>query len=337
MNYWKNKSVLVTGGAGLLGSHVVDILIGEGACCVTLDNLSSGNRKNFEHHTNKRQQFSFVNCDVADDRGVLRTMQHYEVTHVFHLAASMHVSASVKNPADDYNTNNLGTATVLEASRLCKVQKFVYASSCAVYGGCRKPLLSEEDACPTSPYGANKLASEVLGLTYRRCYGLPFTAVRLFSLFGPRMQQTVLYDLLMKLNRNPKRLDIWGTGKPIRDFTPVSHAAGVLVGCAMSAYFDGHVFNYSGYTKRSILEIVDGLLDVLGLAGKTEVVPDNAVVPGEIDSLCSDNRLFEQLFEDEMLDGSSHSQWDERAYLLDYCWWLDNNLGTDLLKAKDRV
>ncbi len=176
--------VLVTGGAGFIGSHLVDKLLAEGFDVIVLDNLRSGSIENIGRHVGERG-FHFVQGDVRDDRLVNGLVRG--VNYVFHLAALVSVPESLRDPVLTYDINVNGTLNLLKACVDEGVERFVYASSCAVYGNIEGTPIKE--GCPTrpmSPYGVSKLTAENYVQKYFKDFGLETVCLRYFNVYGPR-------------------------------------------------------------------------------------------------------------------------------------------------------
>lgn len=183
----KGKKILVTGGAGFIGSHLVDRL----SVCndvVVLDNLSSGSLSNLE---NSKSRIAVVKGDVLDKRLVKDVMNGVEI--VFHLAGKVDVAESIAKPLLYMNTNVIGTCNVLDACRDLPMDRFVFASSAAVYGDAGVGAVDEKYALnPMSPYGVSKAFAEECCLLYHRIYGVPTVILRYFNVYGARQKGCVI-------------------------------------------------------------------------------------------------------------------------------------------------
>jgi UDP-glucose 4-epimerase len=172
------KSALVTGGAGFIGSHLVDTLVSAGCKVAVLDNLSSGNYSNLKH---LEGQFAFYQDDI---RNV-----------IFHLAAIVSVPQTIEDPVDSAAVNDTGTLLVLDAARKKKARRVIFSSSCAVYGDDRRlPKQEDMDPKPQSPYAVQKLAAEYYARVYYELYGLEAAVLRYFNVYGPRQDPSSPYS-----------------------------------------------------------------------------------------------------------------------------------------------
>jgi UDP-glucose 4-epimerase len=253
------KQVLVNGGAGFLGSHLADALVRLGARVRVLDDLSDGRLDNLHL---SRADLEFRDGSVTEPAAVEAAVDGCEF--VFHLAANASVPRSSAEPWYDFERNAQGTFRVLEAMRQRGGGRLVFASSAAVYGEPQTPAMAEDHPLvPKSPYGATKLGGEFMVETWGRCYGLDQRRVRIFNTYGPRQRKYVMFDLLEKLRRDPRRLEVIGTGDQVRDYNYVEDtvAAILLVGGHPEAR--GHVYNIAGGNPISIRALVDLVLELL--------------------------------------------------------------------------
>ncbi len=289
------SNVLVTGGAGFIGSHLVDRLIGEGRDVVVLDNLASGKR----HHLDDALQtgrLRFIEGSILDKEAVAAAMDGCDV--VYHLAVEC-VRRSLGDPISNHHVNATGTLHVLEAARARGVQRFVYCSSSEVYGNASKGLLSENGTlpAPTTVYGAAKLTGEHYALAYWQTYGLPVVVVRPFNAFGPREHDTgdlaevIPRFLIRVLNGAPPV--IFGSGRQGRDFTYVSDTARGLALAAKSDALVGGIVNLGHGRLITISEVAGAVMRAAGRNDlqTTYIEPR----PGEVDSLIADTRRAEEM------------------------------------------
>jgi UDP-glucose 4-epimerase len=290
----RGRKVLVTGGAGFLGSHLVDRLVELGSETTVIDDLSSGKKENL----NKLAEF--INLDIKDYEVLKATISRIKPEVVFHLAACAATKENAMgwfNPVFDYETNAIGTLNCLRAFIEEGLKpRFVYASSAAVYGEPEyTPIDEEHPTNPISPYGISKLAGEKYALAYFREWGLPVTVLRIFNSYGPRQPRYVMFDILKKLKENPDRLEVIGSGKQLRSYCYVSDTIdGFLLALKREAV--GRVFNLAGKDVVSIKQLVNKILDLLGLEERTKVTYTGESWRGDIIKLVADtSKIREQL------------------------------------------
>ena len=250
---------LVTGGAGFIGSHLVERLLADGARVRVLDNFSTGARANLGFAPRFRRQLEVLRGDIRTLSVVLRAARGARV--IFHQAAMRSVPRSVKDPLGANANNVNGTLNVLEAARRCRVPRVVYASSSSVYGD-RPDLPKREDQspAPVSPYAASKAAGEQYAAIWTRLYGVETVGLRYFNVFGPRQDPKSEYAaviprfILWGLSRRP--LEIHGDGTQSRDFTYIDNVVEANILAATAPAAPGEVFNVGCGSRVSLLEIV---------------------------------------------------------------------------------
>jgi len=219
------RKVLVTGGAGFVGSHLVDRLIQMSFAVTVFDNMSTGSHANISQHLEKKN-FRLEKGDVRNARKLREEAKHSNT--VFHLAALVDIQRSVKDPLLTNEVNLLGTLNLLESCRSADIDLLVYASSCAVYGDAGEGKIREHiHPRPISPYAASKLAAENYCLAFHRTYGLPVICLRFFNIYGPRQRAGpyagVVPKFVQRLLHNQPPI-IYGDGKQSRDFVSVKDA-----------------------------------------------------------------------------------------------------------------
>jgi len=185
---------IVSGGAGFIGSHLVERLIDDGHDVVVLDNFSTGRRENLGHIKSKKLKVAEV--DIRGGAGSELEKYFYNIDWVFHLAALADIVPSIQRPIDYHKANADGTFNVLEASRRAGVKRFVYAASSSCYGIPKKYPTKETDPIDTRyPYALTKYAGELYVLNWNRIYGLPTVSLRLFNVYGPRSRTSGTYGM----------------------------------------------------------------------------------------------------------------------------------------------
>lgn len=284
---WQDKEVLVTGGAGFIASHLVDLLVEEGAAVTAIDNLKDGKIENLEKSKDK---IRFLKIDVKDYERLRNVIKEEEIEIIFHFAANANVPYSVEDPKYDFETNALGTFNVLNS---CidndDIEKIIYASSAAVYGEPEYiPIDEKHPLNPISPYGASKLAGEKLGFAYYYTYGIPFISMRIFNTYGPRQRRYVMYDFLKKLRNNPEKLEVLGTGEQVRDYCYVTDMANAFVLAAEKENAIGEPFNVAGGNPITIKELAELMVRIMGLKGNTELYYTGKSWKGDIVKLVAD-------------------------------------------------
>lgn len=255
---------LVTGGAGFIGSHLVDALLERGDPVRVLDDFSTGSWENLEAD---RERLEVVEGDITDPSTVRAAMRGVEV--VYHEAALASVPRSVANPLATHRVCVDGTLQVLLAARDAKVRRVVYAASSSAYGNSARLPKSESDpTAPLSPYAAAKLAGENYCAAFSEVYGLETVRLRYFNVFGPRQTPDSPYAAVIPLfiqalatNRNPT---IHGDGEQSRDFTFVADVVQANLLAATAPGVSGRVYNVACGRRTSLLELIALLNGLLG-------------------------------------------------------------------------
>jgi UDP-glucose 4-epimerase len=252
--------VLVTGGAGFIGSYLVEELLRRRAQVAVVDDLSSGRAENLAAVAGRVE---IVRLDLArdDPRPALTG-----VDAVFHLAGYADIPRSVKEPRLDFEKNALATLNLLEAVREAAPEtRVLFASSAAVYGvGSDRPLREDDPPAPVAPYGVSKMAAERYVEVYARLYGLRSASLRLFPVYGPRLRAHVVYDLMRKVRDNPGELAIEGDGTQVRDFVHVSGAVQAFLTVATRAPLGGEVYNVASGEPVTIRELAALICERMG-------------------------------------------------------------------------
>lgn len=263
---------LVTGGAGFIGSHLVESLIAQGRRVRVLDDFSTGLRGNLAH---LKPAPELVEGDVADAVAVQRAAQGVSI--IFHLAALASVQRSVEAPADTHRVCATGTLHVLDAARRTGVRRVVYAASSSAYGIPADDVQTENDPIqPLSPYAAAKLAGELYAQSFTAAFGLETVRLRFFNIFGPRQRADspysgviALFAAALSAGRTPT---VYGDGLQSRDFTFVSDVVQALTRAAEKPGVSGRVYNIGTGRSTSVLDLIAALNRQLG----TSITPRHA-------------------------------------------------------------
>ena len=271
-------TAIVTGGAGFIGSHLVDALLAENISVRVIDNYSTGRPENLAHVAG---QVELVEADFAKSGSWQKLFQ--DTDWVFHLGALADIVPSIQRPADYFQANVDGTFNVLEAAKNAGVKRFVYAASSSCYGIPDKyPTSEDADISPQYPYALTKRLGEELVMHWAQLYNLPAIALRLFNVYGPRSRTSGTYGavlgvfLAQKLANKP--FTVVGDGSQTRDFTYVTDVANAFLTAAQSSVCE-EIFNVgSGETVS-----VNRLVELLG--GEVTYIPKR---PGEPDCTYAD-------------------------------------------------
>jgi UDP-glucose 4-epimerase len=260
------KRVFITGGAGFIGSHLIDRLCRANVEIVGYDNLSCGTIENIEQWLRNRK-FSFVHEDLLKSEKVLSSSISGCDT-IFHLAADPEVRIGSQNPKIHYEQNVTATFNLLEAvRRIDVIENFVFTSSSTVYGE-PKDIPTPEDYAPLKPisvYGASKLASESLIISYAYTYGFNAMIYRLANIVGSRMKRGVILDFLKKLTRNPRELEILGDGTQTKSYLDVEECIDAMLLGAIKHDNNAEIYNVGSEDQVNVKEIADVICEEMNL------------------------------------------------------------------------
>ena len=257
------RHCLVTGGAGFIGSHVVEALLKRGYAVRVLDNLSTGKSRNLD---GMRGPLDFQRGDLRRDPDVRRAVRG--VDYVFHVGANRAVLRSVDDPLETNEVNVTGTLRLLIAARDARVKRLIFSSSSSVYGNTNKfPCVEADKPMPQSPYAASKIMGEYYCKQFTRLYGLETVSLRYFNVFGPRQNPESKYSAVIPIFIECllKRIspEIHWDGKQSRDFSYVDNVVHGNLLAMKTPGAAGEVFNIACHEEFSVLDILEGLRRIL--------------------------------------------------------------------------
>jgi UDP-glucose 4-epimerase len=260
----KSTKSLVTGGAGFIGSYLVDKLMADGNQVTVYDKLVSGTPERIRHHLDK-PSFRFVQGDLLEFKALMEAMKGQEI--VWHLGANTGIRQGNMNTDLDLNNCTIATYNVLEAMRQLGIDKIIFASSACVYGD--TPALPIDETygplLPINLYGAGKLASEGLISAYSHLFGIKAWTFRFANVVGARMDHGVIFDFIQKLKRNPRELEILGDGKQEKPFFLVEDCIDGII-CAFQKAQNGcHVYNLGSDTYTTVTRLGEIVVEEMGL------------------------------------------------------------------------
>jgi UDP-N-acetylglucosamine 4-epimerase len=272
-------SYLVTGGAGFIGSNIVEELVKRGKRVRVLDSFITGDINNIKPFLNK---IELVRGDIRDKKAVNKALKG--VDFVIHQAALRSVAKSVEDPFQTNDINVFGTLNLLVAAKEHKVKRVVYASSSSAYGDAKRfPQRETDSPSPISPYGVSKLAAENYCVTFAKTFGLETVSLRYFNVFGPRQNPESKYSavipmFIFKMMKGESPVVDWD-GKQSRDFTYVANVAEANLKACVAPGISGEVFNVACGTTTSVIGIVNEINKILGTDIKPEYAPKR---PGDV-------------------------------------------------------
>lgn len=275
---------LVTGGAGFIGSHLVDRLLGEGWQVTSVDNFDAFYPREVKEHNleghREHPGFRLVEADIRDARGLARRLGgRYDV--LVHLAARAGVRPSIEDPLAYTETNVAGTQNLLDLARGLEIEQFVFASSSSVYGVNPRVPWREDDPVllPISPYAATKVAGELLGHVYSHLYGMRFLALRFFTVYGPRQRPDLAIHKFATSLLAGQPIPVYGDGSTRRDYTYIDD---IIDGVRAAIDYRGsryEVINLGESRPVGLLELVARLEQELGIPARIERLTEQ---PGDV-------------------------------------------------------
>ncbi len=315
-------NVLVTGGAGFIGSHLVASLLAEGKRVTIVDNFDpfydpAQKHRNLQQHI-ADPLLSLVQADIRDYRGLQAALQdEYDV--VVHLAARAGVRPSLAEPILYQEVNIGGTQNMLELAKDRGITQFVFASSSSVYGVNERVPWREDDAVllPISPYAATKVSGELLGHVYSHVYGIRFIALRFFTVYGPRQRPDLAIHKFSRLMLDGQAIQVYGDGSTRRDYTYVDDTVAGIRGAMRYSLTPYEVINLGNNRTVSMHELISALEDALQVKARLEFGPEQ---PGDVPQTWADidkaSRLLHYHPSTSLQEGLAHfARWIKESRL----------------------
>ena len=292
--FWDERPVLVTGGCGFIGSHLVETLLAAGARVRVLDAYNSASHLGYLEG-NQHPALEVVLGDVADAHLVRRLVA--DVDTIFHLAALISIPYSYVAPAHFVQTNVSGTVAVLEAARHERVRRVVHTSTSETYGTARfQPMDESHPLVAQSPYAATKIAADQLAESYFRSFDLPVTTLRPFNTFGPRQSLRAVLPTMMAQALFADEIRI-GSLEPVRDMNYISDTADAFVAVAAADYVEGEVFNVGSGIGRSVGDMLERVQSAAGTSKPVVQVAERVRPPAsEVFALVCNYEKAQQAF-----------------------------------------
>jgi len=249
--------IFITGGAGFIGSNLVDRLMSLGHTVSVYDNLSSGKKKFVEQHLNNKK-FRFIQADVLDFKTLNKSLKNgYDI--VFHLSSNPDISRSIKQPDLDLYQGIIATFNVIESMRQNNIKKIVFLSGSGIYGDIGDKYASENygPLIPISMYGASKLSAEGLISAYSHMFDMKSWIFRLANIVGPRLTHGVIYDFINKLKNNSNELLVLGDGKQSKSYLHVNDTIDAILLCLKRSNDNVNIFNVASNNYITVTEIAN--------------------------------------------------------------------------------
>ena len=281
--------VLVTGGAGFIGSHLVEKLLASGHEVVILDDFNDFYDPQTKHANiaGLARDVTVYHVDLRDSESVRNLFHREKVDAIAHLAARAGVRPSIQQPRLYYDTNVTGTLHLLEAVRVTGVERFVFASSSSVYGASKAIPFSEDQHLTQtfSPYGATKIAGEFLCSTYSHLYNLRVVALRYFTVYGPRQRPDLAIHQFTRRIYAGQPIDQFGDGSTRRDYTYIDD---VIQGTMAALQYEGSLFDIFNLGENDTIQLKDLIAAIENALGKKAKINQLPEQPGDMPLTCAD-------------------------------------------------
>ena len=294
----KNKAnVIVTGGAGFIGSHLVEKLL-ENNCTVTvIDNFDDFYDKEIKLKNISNYILNpaarFLELDILDEKGLDANLnESYDA--IFHLAAKAGVRPSIENPVSYQNVNVAGTQNLLEFARRKNIKQFIFASSSSVYGINKNIPWKENDGqlYPISPYASTKISGELMGHVYSKLYNIRFIGLRFFTVFGPRQRPDLAIHLFSKKILNNEVINVFGDGSTKRDYT---YVADIVEAVYNALYYDQTQYEIINLGNRQTVSLAEMLKTIEDVFQKKAIVNQLPEQIGDVPQTCADINKAQEL------------------------------------------
>lgn len=292
-------TILVTGGAGFIGSHLVEKLLFQGEQVVVIDNFNDFYQPAYKRENIsgaiRNQRLTLYETDICNTVSCKEVFEKHRIEKIVHLAAYAGVRPSIERPLLYEEVNCKGTLNLLELSRIYKVKQFIFGSSSSVYGNNKKIPFSEDDPVnePISPYAATKRAGELYCYNYHHLYKIPVACLRFFTVYGPRQRPDLAIRKFTEIIDHNQQIPMYGNGTTQRDYTFFSDIIDGVVS-TLKKQFDFEIFNLGNSTPVQLAKIIELIEQELGKKAKIKRLPEQ---PGDVHRTYADIRKAERFLQ----------------------------------------
>ncbi len=275
----KMQTILITGGAGFIGSHLCERLLEDGNKIICVDNLndfySPDTKKKNLITLLKNKNFTFYKEDILNKKNIENIIKKEEIEKIIHLAARAGVRPSLKEPTLYSKVNIEGTLNLLEATRNSEIKQFIFGSSSSVYGISSKTPYTEEDCAdqPISPYATSKRAGELFCFNYSHLYKIPITCLRFFTVYGPRQRPEMAIHKFTHLINKGEKIPMYGNGKTKRDYTYITDIIDGITS-SIEKQFDFEIFNLGNSQTTQLRHLINLIEKNLDKTADIEKLPE---------------------------------------------------------------
>ena len=285
------NNVLITGGAGFIGSTLADTLLKENCKVICVDNFcdyySPGLKRKNIANALLNSNYKLYEADIENLEELEKIFSENKIDIIVHLAARAGVRPSIEKPVEYMQTNVMGTVNILELMKKYGVKKMCMASSSSVYGNCKAEKFSEDLNVrrPISPYAASKSACEQICYTYHHLYDLNIVMLRYFTVFGPRQRPDLAINKFVNLIRNNQPINMYGDGTSIRDYTYIDDIVSGTISAMKYDKTGYEIFNLGGGNPISLVDMISTIENILG---KKAIINKMPMQPGDVDRTVCD-------------------------------------------------
>jgi len=312
-------NITVTGGAGFIGSHLIDKLLSDGHTVINIDNFDPFygkeiKKKNIENHF-EHKNYSFYESDIRDKKRLDEIISD-ETDVIVHLAAKAGVRPSIEDPIGYQEVNVKGTQNMLEVAKEKGIKQFIFASSSSVYGNNPNVPWKEDDSVlnPISPYASTKVSGELMGHVYSHLYNIRFIALRFFTVYGPRQRPDLAIHKFYNLISKGEKIQMFGDGSTRRDYTYIDDIISGIVSAINYKKTMFEVINLGNNNTVTLLELISSIESICGVNSKKTKLPEQ---PGDVRQTWADiNKALNILgfsFQTDFLKGLRYfTEWKAR-------------------------
>ncbi len=289
MNPANSGCILVTGGAGFVGSHLCERLTLQGCAVICLDNFNDNYdpaiKRNNIQYCLRHSEFRLLEGDIMDSELIDRLLTQYDIDTIIHLAALAGVRNSIAAPLNYIDTDIGGTVNLLEAGRKHDIKKFIFASSSSVYGPGTTPFSEKNPlSLQASPYAAAKYSAELFCKTYQQLYGFPVVCLRLFTVYGPRQRPDMAVNIFTRAIDEGREISIYGDGTSFRDYTYIDDIIDGIV-ASIDLHCDFEAINLGSSRPVSLLTLVKTIEEKMKKQARLRFLPNQ---PGDVPATLAD-------------------------------------------------
>ncbi len=296
------STILVTGGAGFIGSHVIDHLLTSGHSVINIDIFNdfydkSIKEKNINGHLNYKERYHLLRIDISNREALNNELKDFKIDSIIHLAARAGVRPSIENPHQYFIDNVIGTQNILDYAKDHNIKNLVMASSSSVYGNNKKTPFSETDSVdnPISPYAVTKKTNELQAYTYHHLFGLKIIMLRFFTVYGPRQRPDLAITKFMKLIKQGKHVPFYGDGSTARDYTYIDDIVQGILSSLNYLETNSEVYEIINLGNNKPINLIDMVIAIEKSLNIKAILKKLLMQPGDVEITFADISKAEKL------------------------------------------